>query len=124
LNVRTVPIVRDSTSYYLQATSSDRIAVLARTVGGLLFVRNTLQLAFISMIVFRIAVFFTLRRVLKPLREASDAAARIEPRNFSARIVIHHMPVEFSPVIDAFNLALDLTVWKMGSSHFPCNDIR
>jgi len=107
LNVRTVPIVRDSTTYYLQAASSDRIAVLARTVGGLLFVRNTLQLAFISMIVFSIAVFFTLRRVLKPLREASDAAARIEPRNFSARIVIHHMPVEFSPVIDAFNLALD-----------------
>jgi signal transduction histidine kinase len=59
------------------------------------------------MIVFSIAVFFTLRRVLKPLREASVAAARIEPRNFSARIVIRHVPMEFSPVIDAFNQALD-----------------
>jgi signal transduction histidine kinase len=45
--------------------------------------------------------------VLKPLREASEAAARIEPRNLSARIVIRHVPVEFSPVIDAFNQALD-----------------
>jgi len=107
LNVRTVPIVRGATRYYLQAASSDRFAMLARTVGSLLFVRNTLQLTVISMIVFSIAVFFTLRRVLKPLREASDAAARIEPRNFSARIVIRHAPVEFSPVIEAFNLALD-----------------
>jgi signal transduction histidine kinase len=61
----------------------------------------------VSMIVFSIAVFFPLRRVLKPLREASDAAARIEPRNTSARIVFQHVPVEFSPVIDAFNQALD-----------------
>jgi signal transduction histidine kinase len=107
LNVRTLPIIRGTTNYYLQAASSDRIALLARTVGSLLLVRNTLQLAVISMLVFSIAVFFTLRRVLKPLREASDAAARIEPRNFSARIVIRHVPVEFSPVIDAFNQALD-----------------
>ena len=107
LNVRTIPIVRGTQTYYLQAASSDRFATLARTVGRLLFVRTTLQLVVISMIVFSITVFFTLRRVLTPLREASDAAARIEPRNFSARIVIRRVPVEFSPVIEAFNLALD-----------------
>jgi signal transduction histidine kinase len=107
LNVRTVRIVRGETTYYLQAASSDRFAMLARTVGRLLFVRVTLQIVVISMIVFGIVVFFTLRRVLRPLREASDAAARIEPRNFSARILIRHIPVEFSPVIDAFNQALD-----------------
>jgi len=107
LNVRTVPIIHGDATYYLQAASSDRIASLAHSVGGLLFVRDTLQLAVISMIVFSIVVFFTLRRVLKPLHEASVAAARIEPRNLSARIVIRHVPVEFSPVIDAFNQALD-----------------
>jgi signal transduction histidine kinase len=107
LNVSTAAIVRGPTTYYLQAASSDRFAMLARTVGSLLFFRTTLQLVIISMIVFSIAVFFTLRRVLKPLREASEAAARIEPRNFSARIVIRRVPVEFSPVIDAFNQALN-----------------
>jgi signal transduction histidine kinase len=107
LNVMTVPVVNGGTTYYLQAASSDRIAMLVRTVGGQLFVRDTLQLAIISVIVFSIAVFFTLRRVLKPLREASDAAGHIEPGNLSARIVIRRVPVEFSPVIDAFNLALD-----------------
>jgi signal transduction histidine kinase len=107
LNVRTVPVVRGATTYYLQAASSDRFGMLARTVGSLMFVRTTLQLVVISMIVFSIVVFFTLRRVLRPLREASEAAARIEPRNLSARIVIPHVPVEFSPVIDAFNQALD-----------------
>jgi signal transduction histidine kinase len=89
LNVRTIPIAHGETTYYLQAASSDRIAMLARSVGGIMFVRATLQLAVISMIVFSIVVFFTLRRVLKPLREASEAASRIEARNF------------------AFNLALD-----------------
>jgi signal transduction histidine kinase len=107
LHVTTVPIVRGDTTYYLQAASSDRIAMLVRSVCGHLFVRDTLQLAVISVIVFSIAVFFTLRRVLEPLRQASEAAARIEPRNLSARIAIRHVPVEFSPVIDAFNLALD-----------------
>jgi signal transduction histidine kinase len=107
LNVKTVPIVYGTTIYYLQAASSDRFALLARTVGSLLFVRVTLQIVVVSIIVCSIAVFFTLRRVLKPLREASDAASRIEPRNLSARIVIRHVPVEFSPVIDAFNQALD-----------------
>jgi two-component system sensor histidine kinase QseC len=107
MHVRTVPIVSGGTTYYLQAASSDRLARLARTVASHLFVRDTLQLAFLSMIVFSIAVFFTLRRVLKPLREASDAAARIEPRKFSGRINIRRVPTEFSPVIDAFNQALD-----------------
>jgi signal transduction histidine kinase len=107
LHVTTVPIARGDRTYYLQAASSERIAMLARSVGGQLFVRDTLQLAVISVIVFSVAVFFTLHRVLKPLRQASEAAARIEPRNLSARIVIRHVPVEFSPVIDAFNLALD-----------------
>jgi len=107
LHVITVPIIHGDTTYYLQAASSDRIATLARTVGSHLFKRDTLQLAVISIIVFSIAVFFTLRRVLKPLRQASDAAARIEPRNLSARILIRRVPLEFSPVIDAFNLALD-----------------
>jgi signal transduction histidine kinase len=107
LNVMTVPIISGGMTYYLQAASSDRIAMLVRTVGSLLFVRDTLQLVVVSVIVFSIAVFFTLRRVLKPLREASDAAGHIEPANLSARIVIRRVPVEFSPVIDAFNLALD-----------------
>jgi len=107
LNVTTVPIVRKDTTYYLQVASSERIALLVRTVGSHLFVRDMLQLAVISMIVFSIAVYFTLRRVLQPLREASDAAARIAPRNFSARIAIRRVPPEFSPVIDAFNQALD-----------------
>jgi signal transduction histidine kinase len=107
LNVMTVPVVSGDTTYYLQAASSDRIAMLVRTVGQELFVRDTLQLTVLSVIVFSIAVFFTLRRVLKPLREASAAAGRIEPRNLSARIEIRRVPVEFAPVIDAFNLALD-----------------
>ena len=107
LNVRTVPIVRGTITYYLQAATSDRFAMLTRTVGSLLFVKTTLQLVVISVGVFSIAVFFTLRRVLKPLHEVSDVAACIEPRNLSARISVRHVPVEFSPVIDAFNQALD-----------------
>src|SRR5258706_552313 len=60
-----------------------------------------------SVVLFTIAVYFTLRRVLKPLRETSAAAARIDAQNISKRLSTRNLPVEFLPVVDAFNLTLD-----------------
>jgi signal transduction histidine kinase len=54
-----------------------------------------------------LAVYFTLRRVLKPLRETSAAAAGIDARNISRRLSTQHLPIEFLPVVEAFNLTLD-----------------
>jgi two-component system, OmpR family, sensor histidine kinase QseC len=44
---------------------------------------------------------------LKPLRETSAAAARIDAYNISKRLSTRNLPSEFLPVVDAFNLTLD-----------------
>jgi len=107
LLVRTVPIAHGHTTYYVQVATSERLAMLKRAVLRHALVAHTLRIVMGSMFVFSLAVCFTLRRVLKPLREASIAAARIDPRNLSARLETGNLPVELSPVIDAFNLVLD-----------------
>jgi signal transduction histidine kinase len=61
----------------------------------------------VRLALFTIAVYFTLRRVLMPLRETSAAAARIDADNISKRLSTRHLPIEFLPVVDAFNLTLD-----------------
>jgi signal transduction histidine kinase len=42
-----------------------------------------------------------------PLRETSAAAARIDAHNLSKRLSTRNLPIEFLPVVDAFNLTLD-----------------
>src|SRR6202011_4092903 len=54
-----------------------------------------------------VAVYFTLRKVLKPLRETSAAAACIDAHNLSKRLPMRNLPTEFHPLVDAFNLTLD-----------------
>jgi signal transduction histidine kinase len=65
------------------------------------------RFALASVVLFTIAVYFTLRKVLMPLRETSAAAARIDARNISKRLSTRNLPIEFLPVVDAFNLTLD-----------------
>jgi signal transduction histidine kinase len=48
----------------------------------------------------------TIYRVLRPLREASRAAARIGPSHLKTRLSTSGVPTEIKPLIDAFNEAL------------------
>jgi two-component system sensor histidine kinase QseC len=68
---------------------------------------DTLRLAFVSMLLVTVAVYFTLRRVLRPLRETSAAAAQIDAHHLSRRLATRNLPTEFLPVVTAFNLTLD-----------------
>jgi signal transduction histidine kinase len=61
----------------------------------------------ISTLVFTVVVAMTFRRLLKPLRDASAAAAKIEPNNLAARLSSEQMPSELVPLIEAFNKALE-----------------
>jgi signal transduction histidine kinase len=105
--LRTIPVTRGRAIYYVQIAASERLAELSRSEFRRILVTDNLQTVLASLLLFSVLMYFTLRRMLKPLREASGAAARIDPRNLSARITTRNLPVEFSPVIDAFNLALD-----------------
>ena len=57
-------------------------------------------------IIFGLTLNLTVRRVLKPLREASSAAALVTPRNLTTRLSSEGIPSEIKPLINAFNEAL------------------
>jgi signal transduction histidine kinase len=107
LYVRTEPIMHGTTTYYIQAGISGRLAAFARSVSTRLLASDTVRFALVSVALFTVAVYFTLRKVLTPLRETSAAAARIDAQNISKRLSTRHLPVEFLPVVEAFNLTLD-----------------
>lgn len=60
----------------------------------------------IATIIFGLTLPVTIRHVLRPLREASDAAAGIDPYNLKTRLSPSGFPSEIKPLIDAFNGAL------------------
>ncbi len=60
----------------------------------------------IATIVFALTLTLTVRRVLRPLREASRAAASITPQNLRTRLSEKGVPSEIKPLLAAFNAAL------------------
>jgi two-component system, OmpR family, sensor histidine kinase QseC len=107
LHVKTEPLVHGTTTYYIQVAISERLAALLRSLISHLLVNDTVRFTLASVVLFTVAVYFTLRRVLMPLRDTSAAAARIDPNNISTRLSTRNLPIEFLPVVDAFNLTLD-----------------
>jgi signal transduction histidine kinase len=105
--VRTEPMVHGTKTYYIQVAVTERLGTLARSLISHLVLNDMLRFALASVVLFTIAVYFTLRRVLTPLRETSAAAARIDADNISKRLSTRNLPIEFLPVIEAFNLTLD-----------------
>ena len=93
--------------YYVQVALSDRANQLARFAIIKPLTRAALWTALASVVLLSMVLVIAMRRTLVPLREASLAAARIEPRNLGARLSAQRMPAELRPLIDAFNLALE-----------------
>jgi two-component system sensor histidine kinase QseC len=107
LHVRTEPMIHATKTYYIQVAMSDRLTALARSLSERFLVNDTMRFALASIVLFTLVVYFTLRKVLTPLRETSAAAARIDAHNISKRLSTRNLPSEFLPVVDAFNLTLD-----------------
>lgn len=95
-------------AFYVQVMRSDRV------LGAMLNVRRERSSFLLAMIilvpmaVFSIVVLSTLhKRMLKPLRRATSAAAEIGPHNLGARLSTSGLPHEITPLIASFNLTLD-----------------
>lgn len=93
--------------YHVQLGRSQRANQLARFVVMKPLARAALWTALSSVLLLSVVLAITMRRELVPLREASLAAAGIEPRNLGARLSTQRMPLELHPLIDAFNQALE-----------------
>lgn len=103
--VMTVPV--PDTPYHFQIAFSERASHLARLAIIRPLGRAVLGTIAVSVLLLSVMLVITTRRALVPLREASLAAERIEPRNLGARLSVPRMPAELQPLIDAFNLALE-----------------
>lgn len=94
--------------WYVQVAVSQRlIELMDRSVGLPALGQGILVACLASVLVFAVAMHFTLGRMLRPLRAASESAARITPRTLDARLSVQGLPSEMLPLIEAFNRALD-----------------
>ena len=112
LHVLTKPVEHGGQTYYLQTARSQRAdefiqRMIHRGVGLKLLKSGVISTVTVSLLVLSVAVYLTLRRMLRPLHEVSAAAARIGPRSIGTRLDTRGLPNELVPTVDAFNQALD-----------------
>lgn len=105
-DIVTLPVRHGDAVFYAQTATSKRfvgVMIGAKVKQIPAIVKITILLA---TIVFGLTLTITVHRVLAPLREASDAAASITPRNLTTRLSLRGIPSEIKPLISAFNDAL------------------
>lgn len=107
MQVLTSPIERNGTNYLIRDLRSERLATGIRSNGSMIFYYGGVGATVFAVIVFSSIVLWMARRAVKPLEEASAAAAAIEPGNLKQRVQGKNLPSELTPLIDAFNGALE-----------------
>jgi two-component system sensor histidine kinase QseC len=107
LRVLTMAVDHGADKFYVQVARSKRFSDALLGLDSRHAELSMVAAVLISTLVFTAVVAMTFRRLLKPLRDASAAAAKIEPNNLAARLSSEHMPSELVPLIEAFNKALE-----------------
>ena len=105
-DITTLELRQGSARFYAQIATSARLldAMVGTKVRQI--PANVRIITFIAAIIFGLTLTITVHRLLKPLREASSAAALITPRNLTTRLSLQGLPSEIKPLIQAFNGAL------------------
>lgn len=105
--IATLKTTHQASTYYVQTASSGRLteALVSEKLRSMRMLFSIA--AFLATLVFGFAISFSLRRILRPLHQASKMAANVSPKNLTARLSVTDMPREIAPVISAFNGALD-----------------
>lgn len=106
LQVAQREVIREGRRYVIRAARSDRLVLTLKEYTGKRYLRAVVFTAFLTLLLFLVVAFAMINRMLRPLRRASESAARIGPRNLSARLQTDGLPTELIPLIDAFNAAL------------------
>ncbi|WP_118178793.1 sensor histidine kinase [Paraburkholderia phosphatilytica] len=105
-SVATQRVTRNQSVFYVETATSARfvealVGLKMKPIPAIVRVIFLLAIA-----IFGLVLPFSLRRALKPLRDASSAAAHITPRHLKTRLSTVGVPSEIKPLIDAFNEAL------------------
>lgn len=90
--------------YTLHLNLTDRLLHLLRT--QVISWPTALITTVLGLVAVTLIVLLAVRRLLRPLHDASDAAATISSENLHRRLSTEGVPVEIRPLITAFNQAL------------------
>jgi signal transduction histidine kinase len=107
LRVLTTSVRQHGTTYIVQVARSERMVSLLVTNSSKIALAAGLSAMLLGVFFFCLLVLWTSRRILRPLRDASAVAAGIALRNLTARLDAQRLPSELTPLIDAFNSALE-----------------
>ncbi len=107
LQVLNTPVVRNGRRFLLRNARSERLALGIRSSGSAIFYAAAIFTGLLAVLVFSSIALWMARRTVRPLREASAAAAAIQPGNLTQRVDARHLPSEVVPLVEAFNGALE-----------------
>ncbi|MEN9478927.1 MAG: hypothetical protein RLZZ298_322 [Pseudomonadota bacterium] len=108
LHGATEPFVHQGQQWYLQHAASARLMHVIQHKFALPFMGGGIGIfSAVLIIAFGFCAYLTLGYALKPLRRISESAAAISPRSLHARLETEAVPLEISPLVDSFNLALE-----------------
>lgn len=104
----TIPFEHAGRQYYGQFAVTDRVVLLMRqSIGIDVLQQGMVALGVTLVLVFLVVIHYSLRRALRPVRQASNAARRIAPRTLDERLPVADQPRELRLLVEAFNAALD-----------------
>ncbi|MFC6949615.1 sensor histidine kinase [Paraburkholderia dipogonis] len=107
--ITTLKVSRGGALFYVQTATSVRFTKVLtdEKVRPAQAIVKAIVFLLFATLMFALALTLTVNRVLRPLRDASCAAAQIGPPNLGTRLLSEGVPSEIRPLIDAFNAALD-----------------
>jgi signal transduction histidine kinase len=106
LYVMEAPVEYRGQQYTAHVARSERLVETLSEYAGRLYLRAALVTLLLALLTFAVAVYWTIRRMVRPLRQASEVAAQVGPRNLGRRLRTENLPTEVIPLIEAFNDAL------------------
>lgn len=107
LQVTQEQITHAGEHYTVRVARSDRLVTTLNDHAGELYLRSGFVTLLLAVGTFTLVVFLTVRRMIRPLRRASELAARIGPQNLTTRLATDGLPTELAPLIESFNAALE-----------------
>ncbi len=107
LQVIEAPMTQGGRPYSSRIARSDRLVGTLKNHATKLYLRAGVAVGLLALLTFAVVIYLTVRRTVRPLRQASRAAAQVGPRRPGIRLRSEHLPSEVAPLIEAFNAALE-----------------
>lgn len=107
LQVIEAPMEHAGRQYFSRIARSDRLVSTLKNHATRLYLRAGVAVGVLALLTFAVVIYVTVRCMVRPLRQVSQAAAQVGPRRLGTRLRSDQLPSEVEPLINAFNAALE-----------------